>query len=73
MLILMLFGSFFFCLGTSGNSIQILQIWTKLKEPRKGMLMTEAMDEGKTSKVRRKTGRPSLSSSHQTSDGLTAR
>ena len=45
----------------------------KVKEPRKGMLMTEAMDEGKTSKVRRKTGRPSLSSSHQTSDGLTAR
>ena len=32
------------------------------------MLMTEAMDEGETSKIRRKAGRPSLSSSYQTSD-----
>ena len=32
--------------GIFGNVIQILQISTKLKEPRKGMLITEAMDEG---------------------------
>ena len=37
--------------GIFGNAIQILQISTKLKEPRKGMLITEAMDEGEASKI----------------------
>ena len=35
--------------------------------------MTETTDEGEASKIKRKAGRPSLSSSHQTSDGLTTR
>ena len=55
------------------NAIQILQMSTKLREPRKGMLMSETMDEGEASKIKRKAGRPSLSSIHQTSDGLTTR
>ena len=59
--------------GILGNVIQILQISSKLREPRKGMIMTEAMDEGEESKTKRKTGRPSLSSNHQTSDGLRTR
>ena len=50
-----------------GNAIQILKMSTKLREPGKGMLMTEAP------KIKRKAGRPSLSSSHQTSDRLTTR
>ena len=63
----------FFYSGIIGNAIQILQMSNKLRESRKGMLMTEAMDEGEASKIKRKAGRPSLSSSHQTSDGLTTR
>ena len=35
--------------------------------------MTEAMDEGEVSKIKRMAGRPYLSSSHQTSDGLAMR
>ena len=41
----------FFYSGIFGNVIQILQISIKLKEPRKGMLITEAMDEGEASKI----------------------
>ena len=63
----------FFYSGIFGNVIQILQISIKLKEPRKGMLITEAMDEGEASKIQRKVGIPSLSAIHQTSDGLTTR
>ena len=35
--------------------------------------MNETKDEGEASKIMRKAGRPSLSFSHQTSDGLTSR
>ena len=44
-----------------------------MTKPRKGMLMNETKDEGEASKIMRKAGRPSLSFSHQTSDGLTSR
>ena len=63
--------SIFFYLGIIGNAIQFLQISTKLREPRKGMFMAEAMDEGEASKIKRKTARPF--SSHQNSGRLKMR
>ena len=64
---------FLFYSGIIGNAIQILQISIIFREPRKGMFMTEAMDEREASKIKGKSVKPSLSSSHQTSDGLTTR
>ena len=57
--------------GLIGNAIQILQISKSWVSQEK--VCSWLKDEGEASKIKRKAGRPSLSSSHQTSDGLTTR
>ena len=62
---------FLFYSGLIGNAIQILQISKSWVSQEK--VCSWLKDKGEASEIKRKAGRPSLSSSHQTSDGLTTR
>ena len=62
------FGSFFFAAVSSEMVIKFYEYEQSWKNQEKVCSWLKLLDEGETSKIRRKAGRPSLSSSYQTSD-----